>query len=257
MKIIAVVNQKGGCGKTTSSVNIAAGLALKGKKVLLIDMDPQANATAVFCSNEPELNTYHVVVEGESILKAIVKTYQEGLDILPSDIMLSAADLRLMSVIGREKRLKNAVVRGKLAYDFVIIDTPPSLSILTVNALTCADEVYVPINMSFFALKGVKLLEDTITQVRENLDNPNLEITRVIPTMFDPVTNVSKDVEKMVREYFGDKVFSISIHINVRLEEAHSDRQHIFSYDPKSRGAQQYLQLTEEILHYEDEKIRG
>lgn len=250
MKTIAIVNQKGGCGKTTSCVNLSAGLAMKAKKVLLIDLDPQASATSVFFQKEPVLSSYDVVVEGKPIREAIIYSGTDNLDILPSDIMLSGADLRLSSVIGREKKLKNAITRGKLIYDFIIIDTPPSLSILTINALTCADEVYVPINMSYFALRGVKLLENTIDQIRENLDNPDLTITGVIPTMYDSVTNVSKDVEKSIRDYFGEKVFNTKIHANVKLEEAHSNQQTIFQYAPKSKGAEQYWQLTEEILNH-------
>ena len=250
MKIIAVVNQKGGCGKTTSCVNISAGLAMKGKRVLLIDLDPQASATSVFYPGEPEKSAYDVLVDDQPITSAIIKTKHKGLDLLPSDIMLSGADLRLSSVIGREKKLKNAIIRAVLDYDYIMIDTPPSLSILTVNALTCAHEIYVPINMSFFALKGVKLLEDTIAQVRENLDNPDIQISRVLPTMFNPITNVSKDVEQGIRDYFKEKVFQTRIHENIKLEEAHSNQQTIFQYDPKSKGAQQYWELTEEILNH-------
>jgi chromosome partitioning protein len=251
MRIIAIVNQKGGCGKTTSCVNIAACLAIKGKKVLLIDLDPQASTTSVFYPQEPEVGAYEVIVEDKAIEKAIYDTTQSGLKIMPSDINLSGADLRLSCVIGREKKLKNAITKARLSYDYIIIDTPPSLSILTVNALTCATEIFVPINMSYFALKGVKLLEETITQVRENLDNPGLQITGVISTMFDPVTNVSKDVDRFIRDYFREKVFNSAIHNNVKLEEAHSAHKHIFEYAPKSKGAEQYIRLTEEIMNNE------
>lgn len=251
MRIIAVVNQKGGCGKTTSCVNVAAALAIKEKKVLLIDLDPQASSTSVFYPEEPNISAYEVIVDDQPIEKAILETGQAGLKLLPSDITLSGADLRLSTVIGREKRLKNAIKRTPLEFDYIIIDTPPSLSILTVNALTCATEIFVPINMSYFALKGVKMLEDTIAQVRENLENPELKITGVIPTMYDPTTNVSKDVERFIRDYFKEKVFQTIIHSNIKLEEAHSAHKHIFEYAPKSKGAEQYLKLTEEILNHE------
>jgi chromosome partitioning protein len=246
-KIIALANQKGGCAKTTTAVNLAAGLAQRGKKTLLVDMDSQANATAVFVNPDKlEKTMYDVLINNQPLKEIIIKTKTKNLDLAPSDIMLSAVDIKLANVLGREKILKRRM--KDIDYDYIIIDTPPSLGLLTINSLTTANEIIIPISMSYFALKGVKLLEETIEKVRENLDHPNLKILGVLATYYDPITNVSKDALEMIKNYFGDLVFKTVIRKNIKLEEAHSSGMSIFEYNPRSSGAEDYNNLVEEIL---------
>jgi chromosome partitioning protein len=248
-RIITLANQKGGCAKTTTAVNLSAGLANRGKKTLLIDMDSQANATAVFIDNPDKLKNaiYDVLINNTPLKEVIISTKVKNLDIVPSNIMLSAADIKLANVLGRERLLKKRI-KG-LIYDYIIIDTPPSLGLLTVNSLTAANEVIIPISMSYFALKGVKLLEETIENVKENLDHPELKISGVLATYFDPVTNVSKDALRMIKDYFGDLVFKTIIRKNIKLEEAHSSGVPIFDYEPRCIGAEDYNNLVEEVLN--------
>jgi len=246
-RIIALANQKGGCGKTTTAVNLSAGIAKRNKKTLIIDMDSQANATAVFINQkELEKTIYDVLINNIPFKEIIVSTKIKNLDIAPSDIMLSAADIKLANVLGRERLLKRRI-KG-LNYDYIIIDTPPSLGLLTVNSLTAANEIIIPISMSYFALKGVKLLEETIQGIRENLDHQELKITGILPTYFDPITNVSKDALRMIKDFFKELVFTTIIRKNIKLEEAHSAGMSIFDYAPHSSGAEDYNNLVEEVL---------
>jgi len=250
-RIIALANQKGGCGKTTTAVNLSAGIAKRNKKTLIIDMDSQANATAVFINQkELEKTLYDVLINNTPFKEIIVSTKIKNLDIAPSDIMLSAADIKLANVLGRERLLKRRI-KHLNNYDYIIIDTPPSLGLLTVNSLTAANEIIIPISMSYFALKGVTLLEETIQGIRENLDHPELKITGILATYFDPITNVSKDALKMIKDFFKDLVFNTIIRKNIKLEEAHSAGMSIFDYAPHSSGAEDYNNLVEEVLKYE------
>lgn len=249
-RIIVLANQKGGCAKTTTAVNLAAGLSLKNKKVLLIDVDPQANATSVFADLDTIDKTIsNLLFDKTSIDKIIISTSLKNLFLLPSDIDLSAADLKLAEIMGREKLLHNRIKDIADNYDYIIIDSPPSLGLLTVNALTTANEVIIPISTSFFAMKGVKLLEDTINLIRENLEHPKLKISSVICTMYDPITNVSKNAHQMIQKYFKNLVLKTVIRKNIKLEEAHSDRKSIFEYAPDSIGAEDYKNLVEEVLN--------
>jgi chromosome partitioning protein len=246
-RIIAIANQKGGVAKTTTAVNLAAALALAGHATLLVDMDPQSNATlALLGAVEPEATTYDLIVNEESLAAVTLPTGTLGLSIVPSDILLSAADLHLAQALGREKRLKRRLQDPP--YDYVIIDTPPSLGILTVNSLTAANEIIIPVSMSFFALKGIQLFLDTVEQVRTNLDHPSLRLTGVVCTFYDPRTNVSKDTVRIVQEYFGPLVFRTQVPVNVALEVAHSAGKTVFEYDPASSGAKAYAALTEEVI---------
>jgi len=247
--IIALANQKGGCAKTTTAVNLSAGLSIKGKKVLLVDIDPQANATTVFADyNKLQKTIYDVLFNKAPIKEAIIETSTKNLFLLPADIELSAADIKLSDTIGREKLLLHNIKNIINDYDYIIIDTPPSLGLLTVNALTTAKEIIIPISASYFAMKGVTLLENTINLIRENLDHPELKISGVLCTLYDSVTNVSKDVLSMIKEYFKDLVMKTIIHKNVKLEEAHSNKKPIYEYAPDSVGAKDYMNLTKEVL---------
>lgn len=248
-RIIALTNQKGGCAKTTTAVNLASGLANKGKRVLLIDMDPQANATSVFIDlSDPPKTIYDVLFNKVSPKEVIVKTKIENLFLLPSGIELSAADLKLSDIIGREKILLHSTKGILDNYDYVIIDTPPSLGLLTVNALTTAKEVMIPISASYFAMKGVNLLQDTINLIRKNLDHPKLKVSGAICTIFDPVTNVSRDTLKLLKDHFKNLLMKTIIRKNIKLEEAHSAGKSIFEYAPNSAGAEDYLELTKEVI---------
>jgi chromosome partitioning protein len=248
-KIISLVNQKGGCSKTTSACNISAGLAKQGYKTLLIDIDSQANATSIFSDpTKLEKTISDVLINSTSLKEVIIPTYIPNLDLAPSDIMLSAADIKLADVLGREKILKRKIKPILNNYNYIIIDTPPSLGLLTINALTASLELIIPINMSFFALKGVQLLQDTINQIKENLDHHDLKILGVLCTYYDPITNVSKDAVQMIKDYFKDLVFETIIRRNIKLEEAHSAGQSIFDYAPNSQGAEDYNNLIKEII---------
>ncbi|MEW6680034.1 MAG: AAA family ATPase, partial [bacterium] len=244
----ALANQKGGCGKTTTAVNLAAGLTLKNQKVLLIDMDSQANTTSVFFNpNELEKTMEDVLINKTALKDVIIPTKIKNLDLAPSDIMLSAVDIRLANVLGRENILKRRL-KNLNNYDYIIIDTPPSLGLLTINSLTASEGVIIPISMSYFALKGIKLLEETIEEIKKNLDHPHLKIIGVLATCYDPITNVSKDALRFIQDYFKDLCFKTIIRKNIRLEEAHSAGKSIFEYDPKSSGAEDYNNFIEEVL---------
>lgn len=255
-KAIAIFNQKGGVGKTTTNINLAACLANKGKKVLLLDIDPQGNTTSGLGIDKRsmEYSTYDLLIEKDfDTPKAIIKTGTEGLDLIPASVSLSGAEVELVNVKGREKRLKKAMDNVKKKYDYIFIDCPPSLGLLTVNSLTAVDSVLIPIQCEFYALEGVAQLMNTIEIVKKNL-NSKLEIEGVILSMFDGRTNLSIQVVEEVKKYFGRKVYTTVIPRNVRLAEAPSYGLPIVEYDPRSTGAEAYREFAEEFLKSEGEK---
>jgi len=245
----AVVNQKGGVGKTTTTVNLAAYLATFGKRILLIDIDPQSNASVGLGVDKAsiELCLYNVISEGVPVTEVIKKTNIANLDVLPSTPKLAGAEVELVTMDKRETRLKEALTGIHENYDIMVIDCPPSLSLLTVNALTAANEVIIPIQCEYYALEGISQLTHTLELVRENL-NPALKIRGIVLTMFDPRTLLSSQVAEEARKYFGSKVFKTVIPRNVRLAEAPSFGQPILFYDPGSKGAEAYENLCREVL---------
>lgn len=245
----AVVNQKGGVGKTTTTVNLASYLATFGKKVLLVDIDPQSNATVGLGVERSQINLclYNVIIEGVPASEVIIKSNISNLDILPSTPRLAGAEVELVSMEPRETRLKEALAQVKENYDLIVIDCPPSLSLLTVNALTAADEVIIPIQCEYYALEGISQLTHTLELVRESL-NPSLKIRGIVLTMFDSRTLLSAQVAEEARKYFGNKVFKTVVPRNVRLAEAPSFGQPILFYDPGSKGAEAYENLCREVL---------
>jgi len=250
--IIAIANQKGGCGKTTSAINLSASIAEKGNRVLLIDLDPQAHATIGLGieSHSLEKSMYDVLINSSVGFKeVIIKTPFPNLDIAPSNLTLSGAEIELVSIIGRENLLKDNLSNSLLGqYRYILIDCPPSLSLLTVNALTSADYVLIPVQTHYFPLEGMKQLLNTIKIVKERL-NHRLEILGIVPTLFDKRTNISKEILQGIREYFKHKVFNTVINMNVKLVEASSAGRPINVYDSKSTGARDYNNLCEEILN--------
>lgn len=249
MRKIVIANQKGGVGKTTTAVNLAVGLAKAGQRVLLADLDPQANTTfALMGPKEPKATAYDVLINNLALGEVIISTNEERLDLLPSDIDLAGAEVELITEIGGQTRFKTKLVEsGDLAYDFLVIDTPPSLGLLTINALAAVEEVFVPVSASVFALKGLTQLEKTIEKVRVNLQCPNLRISGALVCMYD-YTNVSRDVLAAIQKRFGEATFKTVIPKNVKLEEAHSRAQSIFTYAPHSKGAEAYALFTEEVI---------
>ena len=248
-KIITVCNQKGGTGKTTSAINIAAFLAVAGKKVMLIDLDPQANATSGSGINKHNVvkSTYHVLLEELDIKDVLVATAIPNLFIAPSNLDLTGAEVELVGSLGREYRLKKALEKSKTEFDFIIIDSPPSLGLLTINGLCAADSVIIPVQCEYYALEGLSQLHNTIKLVRDNI-NPNLAIEGVLLTMADFRTNLTKEVIQEVRKHFKDKVYTTVIPRNIRLTEAPSFGKPIFLYDKESLGSQKYRELCQEIL---------
>lgn len=248
-KIIAFTNQKGGVGKTTSCVNLSAYIAVMGKKVLVVDLDPQGNATSgVGIEKYKGLKTIYDLVDGECALEDVVlPTVIEGLDIIPSTVDLAAAEISLVSMPQREKILKGILEPLKQVYDFIMIDCQPSLGLLTVNALTAADSVIIPMQCEFYALDGLTQLMNTIRLVKFHL-NPTLDIEGVVRTMKDNRSNLVNQVSQEILKFFKSKVFSTYIPRNIRLAEAPSHGLPIVLYDPASKGAEAYLSLAEEFL---------
>ena len=248
-KIYCVANQKGGVGKTTTAINLAAGLASNKKKVLLIDLDPQGNATmgSGVDKNDLESNVYHVLIAQVGINDAVVSSETGAYDVLASNRELSGADIDLMELEDREYRLKNAIAELTKQYDFILIDCPPTLSLLTINALAAADGVIIPMQCEYFALEGLSDLVNTVKSVHQNI-NPNLEITGLLRVMYDARMTLQQQVSEQLEEYFGDKVFKTLIPRNVRLAEAPSYGMPGIQYDKSSRGAKAYMQFAKELL---------
>jgi len=248
-KIIAICNQKGGVGKTTTSINLSTCLAMAGKRVMLIDLDPQANATSGIGINKHDIqkSTYHVLLEELTLAEILQKTAIANLFLAPSNLDLTGAEVELVGALGREYRLKRALQKEKENYDFIIIDSPPSLGLLTINGLCAADSVIIPVQCEYYALEGLTQLHNTIRLVKENL-NPGLEIEGVLLTMADFRTNLTKEVIQEARNHFKNKVYETVIPRNVRLTEAPSFGQPIALYDHHSLGATKYEELSKEIL---------
>ena len=264
-RVLALVNQKGGCGKTTTAVNLSASLAVSGRKTLLIDMDPQANAT-VSVGVDPATLTktiYHVLVEsmdgdegqGTRLEDIIRETRVKNLSLAPSSIDLAAAELELAARIGRENGLRKRLAPVLGSYHYVIIDTPPSLGLLTLNALVACDGVIIPIQTHYYALIGMRQLLQTLKMVREEVGH-QVEIVGVLPTMYDSRTNISNEILQGIRERFGDAVFRSTINFNIKLVESSMQGVPLFVTQPASRGAQDYMNLAKEVMAHE-ERTRG
>lgn len=255
-KVVAVFNQKGGVGKTTTNVNLSACIAESGKKVCVIDIDPQGNTTSGLGvdKNSVEYTIYDVMIDEVDIRDSIVNTEYEKLDLIASSVQLAGAEIEITEMDNRELRLKEAINKIKEDYDYIFIDCPPSLGLLTINSLSAVDSVLIPIQCEYYALEGVSQLMNTIQLVKRNL-NPNLEVQGVILSMFDGRTNLSIQVVDEVKNYFRGKVYTTIIPRNVRLAEAPSHGQPVIYYDKKSKGAIAYTELAEEFLDLEEDVI--
>jgi chromosome partitioning protein len=251
-KAIAIFNQKGGVGKTTTNVNLSASLARLGKKVLVIDNDPQGNSTSGLGLSKDtlEFNLYDALIDDIDVLKCIVPTPFEGLDIIPSNVQLAGAEIEMIEIDNREQRLKRIINTVRDHYDYIFVDCPPSLGLLTINSLVAVDGVIIPIQCEYYALEGVSQLMNTYQLIKRGL-NPNLEIEGVLLSMFDGRTNLSIQVVEEVKKYFKNKVYSTIIPKNVRLAEAPSFGVPVIEFDEKSKGAIAYMELAEEIAKME------
>lgn len=252
-KILAVTNQKGGVGKTTTCVNLAASLVATRKKVLLVDLDPQGNATmgSGIDKNAVETSVYDVLVRQKPIAEVAIHAEQAGYDVLPANGDLTAAEVELLNVIGREFRLREALAIERAEYDYIIIDCPPSLNMLTVNALGAASGVLIPMQCEYYALEGLTALLDTIQRVKQVI-NPALEIEGLLRTMYDPRNSLTNEVSAQLAQHFGDRVYRTVIPRNIRLAEAPSFGMPVLAYDKQSKGAMAYLALAGEMLRRSD-----
>ena len=256
-KIIAIANQKGGVGKTTTSVNLSALLAKRGKKVVLIDADPQGNATSgLGVDKDVEKSLYDVLINEEPVAGTLQDTVEKNLKICPSNMNLAGAEVELVSQMSREHRLKEQLEGIKDKFDYIFIDCPPSLGLITLNSFTAADSVLIPVQCEYYAIEGLGQLLNTINLVKKHL-NKSLEIEGALLTMYDIRTNLSNQVVKEVKKYFDDKVYKTVIPRNVRLSEAPSFGMPITMYDPKSKGARSYEKLAKEFLKMEEAKEKA
>lgn len=255
MRSIALLNQKGGVGKTTTTANLGACLALLGKKVLVIDMDPQANLSVHLGVDIHNLkySVYDVIMGSCKPEEAILNTHVKGMDIIPSNIDLSGAEIELVGIVGRETVLKEYLGNVLNQYDYVLIDCPPSLGLLTLNVLTLVHEIFIPVQTEFFALQGVSKLLDTYEVVRKRLNN-NLEITGIILCMYVSRTRLGQEVVEKVKEHFKDTVFNTVVRKNVKLSESPSHGKPIISYAPDSYGSEDYMALAKEVVLQEDKR---
>ncbi len=250
MKILAITNQKGGVGKTTTCVNLAASLSHRGKRVLLVDLDPQGNASTGSGIDKAHLKSsiYHVLINDKTLQDVIVRSEQGGFDVAPSNRELAGAEVELVNEMARETRLKQAIAQLGNAYDYVLLDCPPALNLVTVNALTAAHSVMIPMQCEYYALEGLSDLVNTIKKVRAHL-NPVLEIEGLLRTMFDNRNMLASQVSSQLVSHFGKKVYQTVIPRNIRLAEAPSYGMPVLMYDKASKGALAYLALANEIIH--------